>query len=361
MSNNANQTIGELMESLIEEIKITSPQEDSSLTNDLDLIFSTTTFGFREVTLLVSLVKALKPTYSAYIDFYSCKPRSIAEKQITPTFIKYSIPHKKSGPLNVAKATTQLNEQWADGKRDKDAAHAVVRLIKYIDQANSTKLDLLNRSLLQRFLNEATRIQSLSITIDPIEDPVFLSKLCENMIDLATDGGNTPQRIIGYLLETQHKFNQSAVKIDGHEDSASTTNTTSKKPGDIQEIDFQNNIQKVYEITVKIFDNQRMQDSYESVIEYLNYKDIILKEITVICRKEDCPNDLIAVSKGFLGTKEFNGLIYIFIDIYEWISLKITELAPLARIQFHEKLNTYVSNTNTSEKVKNIWISLNQD
>jgi len=58
------------------------------------------------------------------------------------------------------------------------------------------------------------------------------------------------------------------IKVTGYKDRASTTSTTSKKPGDLNEETREGLILKVYEVTVKPFDQQRIIESFEALKAY---------------------------------------------------------------------------------------------
>lgn len=55
--------------------------------------------------------------------------------------------------------------------------------------------------LLSRFLDERTFVEQLNVQVKPNSDAEYLHKLCEALINSVPDGGNTPQRIVGYLLK----------------------------------------------------------------------------------------------------------------------------------------------------------------
>jgi hypothetical protein len=354
--------VAKLMEDLISEAKKGNYEDSPDFVSDLEKLFSTTAWGFREITLVIGIASLLFDDYKASTGFYSCNPRPLYEQSIRNILIKYKIPHRKSGPLNVAKATQGINSEWAAQRRPKEIAESVVNLVNLIERYSKDEIRNLMIALVKRLLDEATRVENIKVETDPKEDPIFLFKVCKRLIDEATDGGNTPQRIIGYLLEAYHDSLNTGIIVSGHEDRASTTNTTSKKPGDIQEESLNEGIISIFEVTVKPFNEQRINDSFESVIEYDKSHGTNTQSVLVICRRQDCPQDMETLNLNYyLGKIEKGHVSYYFIDIYEWIMAKLISIPAKARMKFHSSLNEYISHPNTSEKVKLLWKKLHED
>lgn len=87
--------------------------DETTYGSSLDKLFDTTVWGFREILLVVVVAMNLDASYRASSALYSCNPRSLYEGPIKNFLRKNGIPHRKSGPLNIAKATPGLNESWA--------------------------------------------------------------------------------------------------------------------------------------------------------------------------------------------------------------------------------------------------------
>jgi hypothetical protein len=104
------------------------------LTEDLDMIFSSTTWGFREILLVVTIARSMDPSYMPSVELYKCYPRSLYDGPIRDVLIEYKIPNRKSGPLNIAKATKGLDDVWAAQKRPKDVADSVVKIVSKIEK-----------------------------------------------------------------------------------------------------------------------------------------------------------------------------------------------------------------------------------
>jgi hypothetical protein len=210
-------------------------------------------------------------------------------------------------------------------------------------------------------LREASRVAALTVEASPQSDPQYLYELCADLMDEVPDGGNTPQRIVGLLMEAYHDELQTGLVVQGHLDSASVTSTTSKKPGDITEEQLDGTVLAVYEVTVKPFGAQRVGESYDTVCRYGEEVGAPIHEVTVVCRQADVhPNAVVGdePSALYLGKVEYQDVTYHFVDIYEWTIGQLSRMPADARLGFHEKLSDYVADPNTSESVKVCWAEL---
>lgn len=315
---------------------------------EIEILFSSHIWGHREILLTILLARMIDPSFKASEDFYACNPRSLYEKPIRQLLREYSIPHKKSGPLNVAKNSKQIDKVWAFNKRGKGIALTVANLVKKIEQVSPNALQIFALAYVKRYLAEAKKVAQLKVKLEKIEDPIFLSKLSKDLVTHVPDGGAIPQLIVGLIQEYFNKSNESPIKISGHLDSVSATNTTSKKPGDIIET-FPNGKIRVYEITVKEFSQDRMIESHESIKAYTQD----CNEVFVICREQDLPKSVKRTSnKGFIGISKYQDIIYYFIDIFEWISNQLVFMNNSSRMDFYADLVVHVNHFNSSEKVK---------
>ena len=255
---------------------------------EVEKLFISPIWGHREITLTILLARLLDPKFKASEDFYHCNPRAVYEGPIRSLLVKNGIPHKKSGPLNVAKNSQKIDEVWAHNKRGDGMALVVANLVNKIESVPPAKLQAFALAYVQRYLLEAKKVAKLRFKISPTEDPIFLYKLCSDLITNVPDGGAIPQMIVGMLLEDFHGGHGSKTEVSGHLDSVSTTNTTSKKAGDVME-KFEDSSQRIYEITVKAFTADRMMESYEAIKAF--DKENKITEVFVICRKGDIPED----------------------------------------------------------------------
>ncbi len=357
-SINVRRILNELYE------KATDPDytvEESDYSSSIAKLFTTTAWGFREILLVVIVGMKLDSTFKASTGLYDCNPRAIYEGPIKEFLIEKEIPHRKSGPLNVAKATVGLDMTWAAQRRPSAVAEEVVRLVDYLEADDSQSTDRISDvgvSLLRRLIAYSESLTELSVDIEPTEDPDFLYHLCYELVTKVPDAGNTPQKIAAFLLKSYHTFFHTGIAVTGSEDRASVTSTTSQKPGDINE-ECADVIYKVYEITVKPFDLARIRDSYDCIKIYNDSHDTELDEIVVICRRDDCPSGMVSSGlKGYLGYFAYQNIIYRYWDIFEWMANMLQRMTPICRKGFYLLLNSYINEVNTSESVKRLWQQL---
>lgn len=337
--------------------------DDKEYINSLNSLFNTTSWGFREILLVVVVGMQLDEGYRASCGLYDCSPRAIYEGPIKEFLIAKDIPHRKSGPLNVAKATVGLDSTWAAQRRPAEVATEVVKIIGFMEEnAAETKVRSfkVGVSLIRKLLEQTHHLESLAVEIDPTADPEHLYHLCYELISKTPDAGNTPQKISAFLLQNYHRFLSTGIEVTGAEDRASVTSTTSKKPGDVNE-EKSGRIYKVYEVTVKPFDLARIRDSYDCISIYNTSHDSNISEIIVICRPMDCAEGMHQSGlHGFMGSYSYQEVIYYFWDIYEWIANTLQRMTAEARIGFYLSLNSYISEINTAENVKVLWRQLHE-
>lgn len=355
-----NSRVIEIMNRLYQKASTTEPVDDKRFSSKIEELFNTNVWGFREVVLTVSVAMLDKkdfPDFKASIDFYACNPRAIYEQPMKTVLIEKNLPHRQSGPLNVAKGQHNLDEEWISkrSKSDQPTCRAAVELIRLME-SNPNCIEPIGISIMRHLLAEKQELKQLDVDINPTSEPTFLFNACKELILYATDGGNTPQRICGYLLENFHKSMQTNIIVTGSDDSASTTSTTSKKPGDVNEELPNGTILNVYEITVKPFDESRVRDSYNCIMAYNSEHNTNLNEIIVICRPEDChPNMQATGLSGTMGTYLYNGVYYRYWNIFEWLSFTLQHTPSVGRELFYAELNDYISDINTSQTVKECW------
>lgn len=332
--------------------------DESAYKESLDKLFNTTAWGFREILLVVIIGMRLDRAFRASTGLYNCNPRAIYEGPIKEFLIEKDIPHRKSGPLNVAKATVGLDMTWAAQRRPSDVAEEVVHLVDFMESDHNKseeRATAIGVSLLRRLIAYSDSLAALAVEVKPSEDPNFLYYLCHELITKAPDAGNTPQKIAAFLLKCYHTSFHTGIEVTGGEDRASVTSTTSKKPGDINE-EYAGQIYKVYEITVKHFDIARIRDSFDCISIYNQMHETEINEIIVICRREDCPPDMETSGlHGYLGHYIYQNIIYYYWDIYEWIANTLQRMTTDGRKAFYLMLNKYINDTNTAETVKKLW------
>lgn len=337
--------------------------KEEQYADSLDKLFDSNVWGFREILLVVVVAMALDSTYRASSELYSSNPRALYEGPIKAFLLEKGIPHRKSGPLNIAKATRGLDQSWAAQRRPAVLAKEVVKIVSMLESTPAYREESLRNfgvSLMRRFVAQASKIGELTVNLDPTSDPVQLARFCERLVRDTPDAGNTPQKIAAYLLKWYHLGWHTGVTVTGEDDRASVTSTTSKKPGDVNEEKL--TLIKVYEITVKPFDLPRIIDSYDAVKTYSDANGTSIDEITVVCRRSDCPEKM--KTSGFnhyLGYFQYRDMTYYYWDIFEWMSSTLQRMTRESRKYFHEALNSYINEVNTAEDVKILWKELHSE
>ena len=330
-----------------------------SAIQDLNQLFSSSVMGFREVLATVVYGKYLNRAYSARTNLYECNPRSLYEKGIKPVLDERGIPCGQSGPLNITKGIRELNELWAAGRRSKDqkTATALLGLVDWLESVPESQLLDLASEIGRRFDLMADAVVLTQISHDPNTSSILLSSACVDLLDNHVWGGAIPQALCGIALE--NKFNDdSRFAVDGARDSASTTNKTSKKVGDLSVWDEELLID-VYEVTVKKFDSQRIGEAVQSIRSY--FAPGFAPEhftVKVLCRPEDAPSEL---KKGavltLLGELQVQEVLFEFINIREWLTLEIIGFDIEQRINFFDDIQKYLNGVRVPVEIRQAWSS----
>lgn len=350
-------TLESIIDRLFEDAKLKN-SICSEHSKKIESIFNAKAFGFREILFVIMIARLYDNNYKATKDFYECNPRALYENIIRPKFIKLNIPCKKSGPLNIAKATLSIDKVWAAKKKDKEISSLLVELIEIIEGQSDHE----NYQLALELCNHYLKISSILLNFPKqpmLESNIkFLGDLCQKLISQSCDTGATTLMIISNLIKLSNNDNQK-TKIIGASDSVFATNTACKKPGDIV---IQKGIHKhVYEITTKKFDMKRIQDSLEAIMDYNMSNRCNIEEIKVICLKENCPNIMQKINSNYChGFYYTNNVNYLFIDLYEFIFSQLSGLSADVRYNFYLLLKDYVYDVNTSLNVKETWLQYNK-
>jgi hypothetical protein len=312
--------------------------------------------GFRELLATIVFAKWLDPTYSARSDLYSCNPRPLYERYLKPVFDERGIPSGQSGPLNIAKATPALNEQWASQRRGAGVAKALLRVSDWLASQPDDIVILFAGEVGARFDKLAHEAKSTRITLTPNTSSVTLSKACAKLIAQYPLSGAIPQTVCGLILETEFLASD-LVFVEGTRDSASTTNRTAKKVGDLTISNSEGVLERVYEVTVKPFSTQRVREAVQSVRAYFEPGDIPENFVVlVLCRPEDIPDNVERTERSsILGELEIGGVIFEFIDIYEWISTKLVEFSINHRQYFFDEIVEYLNGVRIPAEVRSAW------
>jgi hypothetical protein len=325
---------------------------------DLEELFACKPQGFREIILTVVMATFLDSSYKASRDFYACNPRPVYEGGIRPVLRELRVPCGQSGPLNVAKATRALDASWAAQRRPASAGAATLGVVKFLED-HPEEYESLATALVYLFSKEADKVDEIQSTSKPTVGLAPLIKLCLGLIEKAPDRGNTAQRVCGYILE--QVISDPSLCVSGTTDSASTTNATSNKPGDLCVFDSRERVRLIFEITTKKFSVQRISECSQSLWAYIRKVgqdseqiDQDVYTVRVLCFPENAPDTGGEPSgkMGDLGSVYSDGFQYEFFDISIWIASNLYGLASSERRGFFKNLQIYINQTTTSMPVK---------
>jgi hypothetical protein len=330
-------------------------------TADLEAIVACGSRGLREILLTVTVGRLLDCSYKTTA-LYDCNPRALFEGPIREVLDGHRIPRGKSGPLNMAKATKALDAAWAARRRPRDVALRVVQVAEAVDSMSPGDLTGLGAAIAKLLLEEARRVDDLAVDLDPTEDPISLANMMAEMIIGVPDSGNTPQRIIGLLLDARERAKGSPVEVLGLNDRASVTSTTAKKLGDLALALPDGTVTAPMEVTVKPFNEPRAMEAAEAAHEYAEAAGMPVFEILVVCRPEDVHPDATRYSaSSLMGLYAKDGIAFYFVNIFDWILGQLLEMPASARSEFHSQVNEYVADPSTRKAVKVIWRGLNSE
>lgn len=304
--------------------------------------------GFRGVVATALTGKFLDESYDFLNNFYQCNPRAIFENGIFYAFQEMKIPCGKSDPLNVAKNTGIIDENWAKGKRPQSSAMAAVEFLRVVSEEadDTTRQKIINYFFyrLLSYAQECSAVVVTSLNETHLSNQIIASKLVNFTVNYP-ESGTIPQFIVSKILFSIYKY--SSVKVIGGDESVFGTNTTSKKPADVW-LEDENGIINLYEITVKKIDYKRLDDSIQSLID----TDAINKPIIFICRIAEDISTLDGHQNGALiyKNKSFN-----FIDISEFIKNTIALLSSRDIAILVADIEAFVSSYLRPVKTKNGW------
>ena len=331
------------------------PEVPAAVEDMLRLLFATTAYGFREVVLTCLAAWEAGIEFDPREDFYKCNPRSVFERGVRPALLKSKIPHKKSGPLNVAKNIRKLDADWAAGRRPEYAALAAAEILDWLMTGSPAERTERRRAalahILSRLLDEAARLHALAVPARTDRTLHSTFGMLMRFIEQAPDGGNTPQVIVDLALGQLHNGTGSVAEGGGR---ACETNLTAKKPADSWVRDADGTIVHLYEVTVKPIDENRVQDSADSVLAHGEGHN----EVVWLCRM---PQDIKPLGLKPGETLEYLGVRSEFVDLANWLLVALEVIGSVGRAELLQGLAGYVALPETSEKVKEVWKELQEE
>lgn len=328
----------------------------TSLSEDVDELFKSTSTGFRELLATIIYAKHLDPSYSPRADFYVSRPRSLYEKGIKPVFDERGIPCGQSGPLNVAKATPALNEQWASQRRPKSTATALLRIVDWLlEQPQSTLIEF-SLHLGSRFDELADLASSSRIRLPKQDSSTTIAFALYELMEKFPLSGAVPQTVCGLLLEAEI-LDHPSMTVQGTRGSVFASNKTSKKLGDLT-LHHLKAVERVYEITVKPFGEQRVREAAQSIKAYFGGEPPEGFSVKVLCMSGHTPPDIKNFeSNYFFGELYFGGVTFEFIDIREWVAGRVAEFSVVQRSYFVRELTDFLNGVRIPEAARKTWQS----
>lgn len=150
---------------------------DPRVQENLNLIFFSEVWGYREILLIVVLARLIDKQYQASVNFYQCHPRSLFEGPICDILNAHHIPHRNAGPLNIVKSVTRIDAQWAVGRKPLEIALLFVETVAQIDNMPERTLENFAVNLHAQFLKERERHAEHIGYINPLTSLLHLSNL----------------------------------------------------------------------------------------------------------------------------------------------------------------------------------------
>lgn len=302
--------------------------------------------GFRGVVVTALTGLHLNEDYDPLNNFYGCNPRSIFESGIWYALQENGIPCGKSDPLNVAKNSNQLNEDWAQGRRPQSAAMAVVEYLRLVMAAKPSKRARLIDYFffrLWKYSQTITGFQLAEIESSDHSHQTIGNKLVSFTLKYP-ESGNLPQYLVAQLLSGL--FRASETEVIGGDESVFGTNTTSKKPADIW-LETDGNPTNLYEVTVKPVSLKRLDDSLDSLQStgHLNLP------VTFICRIDMDVRDLNVIDGSF----QYKGKHFDFVDYKNFCLSVFSILNDEECSTVMKNVAEFVQDKNISMRTKTGW------
>ncbi|TCS61601.1 hypothetical protein [Varunaivibrio sulfuroxidans] len=347
-----NKKAQEFIERKLEHVASLSEADFSALTDyeqlktTLQNLIFTKAMGFRGVVATAITGQFIDAQYDPLNRFYDCNPRAIFEQGI---FYAYQgrIPCGKSDPLNVAKNTNVLDENWAQGKRPQVAAQAAVDYLRYIQSAPAEERESLVDFFFFKLVEYAATVAAIAVCAPDergLSNQKFAHK-CSTFLLEYPESGTVPQFVVSRLL--QKLYDGSCNKIEGGDESVFGTNTTSKKPADIW-LELDGNPVNLFEITVKKIDKKRLDDC----IEALDSLSLLDRPVQFICRIPEDIQELDGVQNNALN---FKGKTINFVDIRQFI-YSISSLLTASQIEeILLELRGFIEDIGRPIKTKTGW------
>ena len=318
-----------------------------------DALIETRANGFRGVVLTVIVGMYLDNNFNPTTNFYDCNPRSIFEKAIYYALKTNDVPCGKSDPLNVAKNAQQLDVAWAKGKRPETASMAVVEYVKLLWSSKGKKEhgDLV-KLFFYRLYQYGVYVKSQNVSIQfssTAYNGAVVAKRLGNFVVECAEGGALTQFVVGLLINEYRKNNAKFQAVKGFDESVFGTNTTSKKPADVWEVMADGQLGKLYEITVKIIDEKRLDDCVDALIQ----QELVDSEVIFVCNLPSNVSSLDVVDNCI----DHKGFSFQFVDIKGFVNSLFITLGKEQQEQYIKTLQDFVFSSARAVTTKQYWAS----
>ncbi len=326
---------------------------DEQLTVAIDLIISCTALGFRGVVITSLAGKHIDKNFNPLVDFYECNPRSIFEGPIRAVLYESQIPCGKSDPLNAAKNIKQLNKVWAKGRRPEKVAMAVAYLLEtmFSDETTPAQFKQIQHYFFRQLLaQKRVKIATLAAK-NTFSNRLKTTDLLSGFLIQYPEGGAVPQFFCGYLLKLANDQAAIPYTVKGYDENVNATNTTAKKAGDVWEEDSTGKTHRIFEITVKRVDANRVEDCIQN-LEGLNITDP--NEVILLCR---IPEDTDTLQLKTNSLEVRNHLVQ-FLDIRKWFYFSFLTLRKESQAQFLKEVEGFMNELTRKQAVRDAWVEL---
>jgi hypothetical protein len=85
-ADDRDERVAALLDELFGAASRGAPRVSHEIADELDVLFATTVWGFRELVLTVAIARILDPEYSPSTGLYACHPRALYEGPIRDFF-----------------------------------------------------------------------------------------------------------------------------------------------------------------------------------------------------------------------------------------------------------------------------------
>jgi hypothetical protein len=321
--------------------------KDSSLSNDLDAVFGSTTQAYREVLLGCLLARILEPAIDISKPYVGLgesafNGRTLDEKVINPFLQNHSIPCSRGPYLSVFRRSVRFVPETRAGVRDKIGFDA---LLSSIDRIMATKdrgeLDQVFHELLLRFveLREAANVPISKIRQISVEQ---YGILFDGLLSFPS-GGLIPTLLVVTTFKTiANSFNLDwGIEWQG-------INVADRAAGAGGDVTLSSNGKTILavEVTERPIDKTRVVATFNTKIAPQG-----IEEYLFLVSGSGPSEDAIGVARQYFAQgHEIN-----FAHIRDWILMILSILGRTGRQDFTKEFLTLLEGNDVPTAVKVAW------